>query len=102
MTLDAVEVLGQLVAAERRRQQRTAADLAERAGISRSTLHRIERGDPGVAVGTVLELLVLLGLPLFGEDRDGLAREVVAGRRLLALLPSRVRERVAGEPDDDF
>ena len=102
MTRDAVTVLGQIVAAERRAQRRTAADLAERAGISRDTLYRVERGDPSVAVGTVLELLVLLGVPLFGEDAEGLAREVAAGRRLLTLLPERVRHGAQPEPDDDF
>ncbi len=99
MTRDAVNVLGQLVASERRLQRRTAADLAERAGISRDTLYRVERGDPSVAVGTVLEVLVLLGVPLFGRDAAGLAREVARGRGFLALLPERVR---ATEPDDDF
>jgi transcriptional regulator with XRE-family HTH domain len=102
MTRDAVEVLGQLVAAERRIQRRTTVDLAARAGISRDTLHRVERGDPSVAVGTVLELLVLLGVPLFGEDAPGLARETADGRRYLALLPARVRAGGAPEPDDDF
>jgi transcriptional regulator with XRE-family HTH domain len=102
MTRDAVTVLGQIVSTERRAQRRTAADLAERAGISRDTLYRVERGDPAVAVGTVLELLVLLGVPLFGEDAEGLAREAAAGRRLLTLLPERVRRRSQPEPDDDF
>ncbi len=102
MTRDAVVVLGQIVASERRAQRRTAADLAERAGISRDTLYRVERGDPAVAVGTVLELLVLLGVPLFGEDAEGVAREVAAGRRLLALLPERVRPPPEAELDDDF
>ena len=101
MTRDAVAVVGQLVASERRRQGRTAADLAARAGISRDTLHRVERGDPTVAVGTALELLVLLGVPLFGTDADGLARQVASGRQLLALLPDRVRPD-ARRPDDDF
>lgn len=54
MTRDAVIVVGQLVASERRRQRRTAVDLAERAGISRDTLYRVERGDPTVAIGTAL------------------------------------------------
>lgn len=102
MTRDAVAVLGQIVASERRVQRRTAADLAARAGISRDTLYRVERGDPSVAVGTVLELLVLLSVPLFGEDAAGLAREVAAGRRLMTLLPERVRRTSTAEPDDDF
>jgi transcriptional regulator with XRE-family HTH domain len=99
MTRDAVTVLGHLVASERRLQRRTAADLAERAGIARDTLYRVERGDPSVAVGTVLELLVVLGVPLFGRDAQGLAHEVRRGRELLTLLPERVR---VTEPDDDF
>jgi transcriptional regulator with XRE-family HTH domain len=101
MTRDAVALVGLLVASERRRQRRTAADLAERAGISRDTLYRVERGDPAVAIGTALELLVLLGVPLFSTDADGLARQVATGRQLLALLPDRVRPD-ARKPDDDF
>lgn len=101
MTRDAVTVVGQLVAVERRRQGRTAVDLAQRAGISRDTLHRIERGDPAVAIGTALELLVLLGVPLFSTDAEGLAKQVASGRQLLALLPARVRPDTR-EPDDDF
>lgn len=101
MTRDAVAVVGQLVAAERRRQRRTAVDLSARAGISRDTLYRVERGDPAVAIGTALELLVLLGVPLFDTDADGLARQVASGRQLRALLPDRVRSG-ARQPDDDF
>lgn len=101
VTRDAVTVVGQLVASERRRQRRTAVDLAERAGISRDTLHRVERGDPNVAIGTALELLVLLGVPLFSRDADGLAHQVASGRQLLALLPDRVRP-TSRTPDDDF
>lgn len=101
MARDAAVVVGQLIAVERRRQQRTAADLAERAGIARDTLYRIERGDPAVAIGTVLELLVLLGIPLFGTDADGVARQVASGRQMLALLPDRVRPDTR-TPDDDF
>lgn len=100
-TRDAVTVVGQLVASERRRQRRTAVDLAERAGISRDTLYRVERGDPNVAIGTALELLVLLGVPLFSRDADGLAHQVASGRQLLALLPDRVRP-TSRTPDDDF
>ncbi|MFP4235867.1 MAG: helix-turn-helix domain-containing protein [Nitriliruptoraceae bacterium] len=101
MTRDAIAVVGQLVASERRRQRRTAADLAARAGISRDTLYRVERGDPTVAIGTALELLVLLGVPLFDTDADGLARQVASGRQVLALLPDRVQPGTR-EPDDDF
>lgn len=99
-TRDAVQVIGQLVAAERRTQRRTAVDLAERAGISRDTLHRVERGDPSVAIGTVFELCVLLGVPLFDTDADGLARHAAHQRQVLSLLPQRVRPEAG--VDDAF
>jgi transcriptional regulator with XRE-family HTH domain len=38
------------------------ADLAARAGTSQSTIARLEKGDPGVAIGTLADTLVVLGL----------------------------------------
>lgn len=34
-----------------------AEELAERAGISRSTLQKIERGEPGVSIGAVMSVM---------------------------------------------
>jgi len=93
--LRAVTVLGKLIAAERRAQGRPQADLAERAGISIPTLTRIESGAPGSAVGTVFELAVILGIPLFPDMND----ENLDLR--LALLPSRTRQRNR-EASNDF
>lgn len=39
-----------------------AADLAIRAGVSVSTLGRLEKGDAGVAVGALADVLVALSL----------------------------------------
>lgn len=38
------------------------ADLAIRAGTSPSSIARLERGDPDVAIGTLADVLVVLGL----------------------------------------
>jgi transcriptional regulator with XRE-family HTH domain len=100
-TRDAVQVLGLDVARARRERRWTAADLAERAGISPVTLRRVERGDPSVAIGTVFELATLVGVRLFGAEPSELAGLVVRGRERLAVLPARVREP-AHEVDDDF
>ena len=96
-----VRLLGAEIALERKRARVTATDLAERARISLVTLRRVERGEPSVAIGTVFEVAVLLGIDLFGtpeqvRDRTGRAHES------LALLPHRVRHPAAGEVDDDF
>jgi transcriptional regulator with XRE-family HTH domain len=40
----------------------TAAQVAERAGISRPTLTKIEHGDPGVGFSSVLAVIGVLGV----------------------------------------
>jgi transcriptional regulator with XRE-family HTH domain len=73
----------------RRRMPMTYA--AERAGISRSTLHKIERGDPGVALGIYAGLLATYGL-LDRLERLADPRWDPEGLRLArAHLPRRVR-----------
>ncbi len=100
-TIDAVRVLGLEVAYARRARRWTEAALAERAGISAVTLRNIERGVPTVGIGTVFEVATILGIELFGGDREELRTMVRRGRDRLALLPSRVRE--PAEPvNDDF
>lgn len=100
-TRDAARVLGQQLAAARRRQRRTAADVAERAHVTRQTLRRIERGNPSVAIGLVFEVAAVLAVPLFGASGAELAELAARGERDLALLPARVtRDDVA--VDDAF
>ena len=49
--------LGQLVARLRHARNVKQADAALRAGLSRNTAYRIEKGDPGLAIGQVLRYL---------------------------------------------
>ena len=100
-TLDAVRVLGQQVGATRRTQRRTSEEVAERAGITRVTLRRIERGDPEVAIGLYFEVAMVLSVPLFGAEGRELAELAARGERELALMPQRIRQR-AMTVDDDF
>jgi transcriptional regulator with XRE-family HTH domain len=100
-TIDAVRVLGLEIARARRARRWTETALAERAGISAVTLRNIERGAPTVGIGTFFEVATILGISLFGADREGLRSMVERGRDRLALLPSRVREPT-GPVDDDF
>lgn len=100
---DAASLLGALVAAARRRRRWTATRLAEQANISPVTLRKVERGDPGVALGTALEVAVLVGVPLFGEiDPARLADRVTLAEQRLALLPARVHPISDEGLDDDF
>jgi transcriptional regulator with XRE-family HTH domain len=58
----ALERLGQDVRGARLRRGIAVADLAVRAGTSPSTVTRLEKGDAGVAIGTLADVLVVLGL----------------------------------------
>jgi len=100
-TIDAAATLGMLVAAGRRARRWPQADLAERLGVSRQTVSKVEMGDPSVALGTVLEAAVLVGVPLFDADRSGMRTMGELAEARLALLPSRVRSTPA-KVDDDF
>ena len=98
---ETARVLGLEVAGARRERRWTAAELAERAGISPVTLRKIERGDPTVAIGTVFEVITLLGISLITPDRKSLATIADQASTRLALLPARVRDRHT-EVHDDF
>jgi len=77
--------LGERLRLARRRRKITAVLFAERIGVSRETLRRLENGDPTIAIGTYVRALRVLGLD---NDIDALARDDVLGRRLqdIALL----------------
>lgn len=58
----ALRKLGHDIRDARRRRRIPVAILAERASISRMTLHKVEKGDAGVAVGTYATVLFVLGM----------------------------------------
>jgi transcriptional regulator with XRE-family HTH domain len=72
--------LGALLKAQRKALKVSAVAAAESAGMSRITLHRIERGLPTVTVGAVQALAQALGcsLQLAGPAGNGLASAVKA------------------------
>jgi transcriptional regulator with XRE-family HTH domain len=73
----------------RLRRSYSAEIVAERSGITRRTLQRVEQGDPAVALGIYARVLQALGLV---EDLAALARDDALGRRLQDLdLPIRKR-----------
>jgi len=88
--------LGQRLALARRRRRMTQHTLAVRAGISIPTLRKLESGDTGVSLATVLRILQVLGL---GADIDRLAADDEVGRRLQDLeqkgAPRRKRKQPA-------
>jgi transcriptional regulator with XRE-family HTH domain len=57
-----LEAFGRRIHARRKALKISATTTAEAAGMSRMTLHRIERGEPSVTMGAYMNALAALGL----------------------------------------
>ena len=76
--------LGRRIRAHRKGLRISGAEAAEAAGLSRVTLHRIEKGEPSVSMGAWLDVVAALGLDL----------DLLDGR-----IPRTPTEAAAGLPD---
>jgi transcriptional regulator with XRE-family HTH domain len=94
-------MLGKLIRAGRAERGLTARELADRAGISRTTLSSIEKGAPGPEIGIVFEVASIVGVRLFDQDERSLQWHNTRLDEKLALLPKSVRH-AAKAVDDDF
>jgi len=74
-----LQTFGENIRLARLRRDLSSEQVAERAGISRNTLIKIERGDEGVAIGMYFRVLIVLGLQ---DDLLLIARDDVLGRTL--------------------
>ena len=90
-TVRAARQVGANVATWRKLQNLTAEQLAERAGVSRPTISKLEHGDLGVGLGVLLEVLRCLGqLDAVVKSTD--PYETDLGRiRSAESVPKRVR-----------
>lgn len=74
-----LEQLGENIQLARLRRKLSAKQVAERAGITRTTLWNIEKGAPQVAMGAYCQVLFILGL---AEDLRKVGTDDELGRRL--------------------
>ena len=77
-----VEQLGENIKLARKRCKLTAVQVAERAGIARSKLYLVEKGNPSVAMGAYFNVLRVLHLQ---DDFLKLAADDIFGRKLQDL-----------------
>ena len=96
----ALRSLGDDLTVWRKLRGLTQAQLADRAGVARTTLVRLERGDGAVSLENVLRVARALGI-LEAITRAFDPYESDVGRlRADEQLPQRVRPRTLREPDD--
>lgn len=101
LTKDALKLLSAQVRLARKQRGMTELELAKRAGIARSTLQLIEKGDPRVDIGLVFEAATLAGVTLFVPEASSLAPQIERLEDKLALLPRSIR-RPKGAVNDEF
>ena len=98
---DAAILLGKQIKLGRKQRKWTEHNLAERAGISRATLQKIENGEMSCAIGSVFEVATLVGINLFENERLPLSKHIEQMRDKIALLPQRIQPKTR-KVDDDF
>ena len=97
-----IRAFGQRLRDARLRRRISTVLFADRIGVSRDTLNRLEKGDATIALGTYMRALRVLGLD---KDLDGVARDDELGRKLQDLnLPTRkprTRKKAVSGPEAD-
>jgi transcriptional regulator with XRE-family HTH domain len=99
MTQKSLSKLGADISLARRARKIAVADFAERAGISRATLYRLENGDAGVSLNTLAMALQVLGrldllTNLIDASHDDVGLMVMRGQ-----VPKRVSRHKARDPE---
>ncbi|MES2984704.1 MAG: hypothetical protein V4735_05915 [Pseudomonadota bacterium] len=87
----ALSKLGEDIRAARLRRRITATLMAERAFITRTTLGKVEKGDPGVSLGTYATILFILGLASRLEELVDVRNDTLGLQLEDERLPKRVR-----------
>ena len=89
----ALRTLGSDLCDARRRRRIPTSLLAERAGISRTTLNKVEKGDAGVSMGVYAKVLFVLGLAERITELAAAPRDAVGLALEEERLPKRIRLR---------
>ncbi|MEX2365276.1 MAG: helix-turn-helix transcriptional regulator [Pseudohongiellaceae bacterium] len=97
---EAAELMGNQIKLGRKQRQWSEQDLADRAGIARATLQKIENGEMSSAIGLVFEVATLVGVKLFEPDNMPLSRHIEHTRDKIALLPQRIKMKKKAVHDD--
>lgn len=99
--LEAAALLGKQIRLGRKQHRWSESELAARAGISRATVQKIEKGDMTCAIGLVFETAALVGVRLFDPEAASLAGHLERAEDKLSLLPKAAHKKRKAV-DDDF
>ena len=89
----ALRKIGGDIAVARKKRRMSMADFAKRMGVSERTLARLEKGEPGVALGSLAMALVALGELSRLEDLIDVSKDDAGLLSDISALPQRIRKR---------
>lgn len=89
--LRALRKLGKDISDARRRRRVTIQLMAERAGLSRATIGKIEKGDSTTSIGGYAAVLFVLGMTERLGDLIDTTHDLIGHRLMDEKLPKRVR-----------
>jgi transcriptional regulator with XRE-family HTH domain len=100
-SVESATLLGKLIKLGRKQRKWSENELADRAGISRATVQKIEKGDLTCAIGLVFETAMLVGVNLFDVENTSLAAHLENTTNKITLLPKAIHKS-RKEVDDEF
>lgn len=96
----ALRKLGNDLKRARRRRRLATQVIAERAGISRVTLNKIEKGDPGVSMANYATVLFVLGLLDQLSEVADITKDRLAQDLEEDFLPKRIHRKKPPKESD--
>ncbi|NEI66516.1 helix-turn-helix domain-containing protein [Rhizobium leguminosarum] len=94
-----IEKIGADISLARRARRMAVDDFARRIGVSRTTLHRLESGDPGISLNTFVMALHALGrLDALAQITDPI-HDAVTLTQLMQEVPKRIAKRKVAKAD---
>lgn len=99
--IKALRKVGRDISDARRRRRITIELMAERAGVSRATIGKIERGDPTTSIGGYSAVLFVLGMTERLSDLMDAAHDLTGRQLDEEKLPKRVRLPSSKKSEDN-
>ena len=96
-----IKKLGEDVRVARLRRRWSQKDLAVKAGVSVGTVQRVESGDPGVGIGTIVTIFYMFGCQRQIEDALDPTRDELGLAADFFHLPKRIRSARRANPRGD-
>jgi len=100
VTKNTVSYLGNLIRLARKERGFSQEELSKRLNVSRSKIERIESGNTKVSIGSVFEACYILGIPLFGGDKEHINNLSGMLSYMNKLLPDSIPNKII--IDDNF